>query len=159
MRLHTNLNRQAIIMATRHLPVAFHKLEIHGSRSRKRAFEMLLTGSGGRNNTGAYGAGDYNGATWDEWGAVLGALYIFDPTMICGGTAKTPVYADAEHYHFLTNERFRAGDIPADTHPRHRWDLQSDMSWACKKCSARRPGWAQAQTYLENRDDPTWRAA
>lgn len=143
MKLHTNLSRGAIVLVTRHIdPVVFRTLDEAGSKQRARSFNIRLEGSGGRNNTGHYGAGDYDGATWDEWGAIIGAIYAFDPTAVWGGTSKRPVYMGAEHYHWLTNDRFRNGDIPQDTHARHGWVQQHNLWWHCKKCSAKRPGWS-----------------
>ena len=139
MRLHTNLNRQAIHMATRHLnTVAFTKLDEAGSKQRARSFDVTLTGS----SNSRQNFGEDNAATWDEWGALIGAIYVFDPTAVWGGTSKRPVYMDAAHFHWLTNDRFRDGDIPQDTHPRHGWIQNDRMWWECKKCSAKRPGWS-----------------
>jgi hypothetical protein len=112
MRIHTNLtdDQMYAVLNQSGAPIGFHNLSEHGSRSRDRAFEVALDGSGGLNNTGLYGAGDRNGATWDEWGAFFGALYAADPEAICG-TAKRPTYANAEHYHHVTGYRFRGRDV------------------------------------------------
>jgi hypothetical protein len=129
MRIHTTLDYVTMAGLTgpgkacggRPLFVIWHRLEPFRSRTHPNAYEIRLEGSGGRNNTGRYGAGDYNGATWDEWGAVFGRLFALDPAARCGGSAARPVYACADDYHWQTGDRFRSGQLPADTHPRHRW--------------------------------------
>lgn len=125
MRIHTNLTRQNIrdALVTSGAPIHFEKLEEHGSRSRERAFDVRLGGTGGRNNTGLYGAGDYDGATWDQWGAFLGAVFTLDPN------AYMPTaYRTADHFYAVTGDRFKARTVdgrtthyPADTHKRHSW--------------------------------------
>jgi hypothetical protein len=151
MKVHTHLSREAMQLAIRHLPngVFFHTLEQHGSKTHPRSFRFLLYGNGGLNNTGRYGAGDYSGATWDEWGAVIGAIFQMDANARFGGTEARPEYIDKEHFDFVTGNRFTTGEIPSDTHPRHRWvqddngytgsDRWSKAPWHCSKCSARRP--------------------
>lgn len=127
MRIHTTLdNLHAAIGPAREfggrpLPVTWHKLDRTGSSIRPYAFTVLLEGSGGRNNTGLYGAGDYCGATWDEWGAFLGRVFQLDPTAVVGSPGA-PVYGGADHFRWATGGRFESGQIPADTHPRHRWN-------------------------------------
>jgi len=172
MRIHTKLHMSEIydVAARCGAPVSLRNLTEHGSRTHAFAFEVRLEGTGGRNNTGLYGAGDYDGATWDEWGAFFGALFDADPTARCGGTAKRPVYADAEHYHFLTGDRFHKRDVqrrgtldewstsylPADTHPRHRWVYDGAWgdhgasSYHCGKdgCTATKPRWDAQQAYF-----------
>lgn len=153
MRIHTNLDflQMLDVRTDSGAPIGYEDITEHGSRTHAWAFDVRLTGSGGRNNTGLYGAGDYDGATWDEWGAFFGALYAADPTARCGGSAKSPVYADATHFHFMTNERFELNDagthMPADTHPRHNWK-DDGGTWVCSKCDASRPGYRDAQTFL-----------
>ena len=158
MRIHTKLDVLEIQAAARNAgaPISFHTLSEHGSRTHAHSFEVRLEGSGGRNNTGLYGAGDYEGATWDEWGAFFGALYDLDPTARCGGSAKRPTYANREHYHYVTGYRFgRNADgryLPTDTHPRHRWIYQGALGSSgleCSKCGATTPGNVAAESYRE----------
>jgi hypothetical protein len=40
-----------------------------------------------------------------------------------------PHYGGAADYHWQTGDRFRSGQIPADTHPRHRWELEGKWSF------------------------------
>lgn len=172
MRIHTTLDYLQMLELTRAsgAPIGFERIEEHGSQTHARAFEVRLTGTGGRSNTGLYGSGDYSGATWDEWGAFFGALFEADPTARCGGTAKRPTYANADHYHFETGDRFRrrvevvsrhdsgaiertrVTHLPADTHPRHGWVYQDGAmlgtgSYKCRRCSATRPGWKTSENY------------
>lgn len=171
MRIHTSLDYLDMRKLTEQsgAPISFHVLTEHGSRTHAHAWEVRLEGSGGRSNTGQYGAGDFDGATWDEWGAFFGALYDADPDARCGGTSKRPVYARADHYHYVTGHRFhkrvhvaerhesgsvkltRVTYLPPDTHPRHNWGHDSGRLY-CRKdgCSADRPGYM-----LEEQ----WRAA
>jgi hypothetical protein len=133
MRIHTSLTYGQMSGLTgpgqafggRPLFVVWHKLDTFKSRTHAYGYDITLEGSGGRNNTGLYGAGDYNGATWDEWGAVFGRLFTLDPAARAGGTVARPVYANSEHFHWTTGHRFShemtGGQLPADTHKRHRW--------------------------------------
>jgi hypothetical protein len=146
VRIHTSATAQQIRDVIRALPtVGLHDgLPESGSATHPRAFELQLEGSGGRNNTGRYGAGNYNGATWDEWGAVLGGIFRADPKARMGGTVRHPSYADAENFHIITGERFVEPGIPTDTHFRHRWVGTRDEFTCAHKagCSAIwRPGW------------------
>ena len=145
MRIHTNLLRHEIgaALGNSGASIAFHKITEHRSTQRDRAFDVRLEGTGGRSNTGLYGAGDYDGGTWDEWGAVFGALYELDPNAVCGGTAKRPVYADADDFHHQTGDRFKAWEyepgrtvhMPKDSHPRHRWQWVNDRSDVVSRCA------------------------
>lgn len=146
MRIHTNATEEQVREAVQSAGVSLHNgLPTHGSRTHPRAFQLRLEGNGGRNNTGVYGAGDYHGATWDEWGAVLSGIFRADPKARMGGTEKHPKYADAEHFHIITGGRFEESGLPADTHPRHRWSMTSPREFECVHkagCSAIwRPGW------------------
>ena len=137
MRIHTSLTNLTPVRVASGAPIHFEHHEQKGSRLRDRAFEVRLGGSGGLNNTGLYGAGDYNGATWDEWGAFLGALFAADPDAVCGSNSYR-VYDGAADFHAKTGDRFRGRVVtvedykgmplpprrvylPADTHPRHIW--------------------------------------
>lgn len=156
MRIHTSLThwqmRQALQASG--APIDFEVLEQHASRTHDRAFEVMLSGTGGRP---AFRNSDFQAATWDEWGAFFGALYTADPKARCGGSAKHPTYRDAEHYHFVTGERFRprfdvAGEgnyLPIDTHRLHRWTYGDGdtAGFHCTKCSATRPSWQQVEAY------------
>lgn len=155
MRIHTSLTYQQIreVVQTSGAPVYTEVLSQHRSRTHDRAFEVILSGS----STSRSQSGDYFAATWDEWGAFFGALYDMDRNARCGGNAKFPTYQDAEHFHFATSGRFHyhfdqsqpskdGSYLPADTHPRHHWEYDSD-GFHCTKCSASRPTWDQQEAY------------
>lgn len=137
MRIHTDtLTEQDIHRATNLLPGVYATVSAHGSRSRKTALEMSLTGNGYARNTGQYGAGDEAGATWDEWGVVLAELFALDPKAFAG-SAKHPVYRDQADYDQKTRYRFGAGEgLPEDTHKRHNWKPTRPGHFQCSKCSA-----------------------
>lgn len=115
MRIHSDtLSAMHIIHAVQSIEgVNVGRIEKHGSRSRKTSFDLFLTGhsiSGGQ-------WGNTNGektASWDDWGMVLGALYLLDPQMIAGP------YKNADNFHHVTGERFTGG--PFTIHHRHRWE-------------------------------------
>lgn len=151
MRIHTNLDRNDMYEVLRNsgAPISFENLNRHYSRSHPRAFEVALSGTGGKPMHG-----DYQGATWDEWGAFFGALYQRDSTARCGGSVKTPGYANTEDFHYKTGDRFQGRwmdldtfkahrtFLPADTHPRHYWKAVEDgdtLHFECTQCSATRP--------------------
>lgn len=148
MKIHTSATAQQVLDAVKAVPGVFlHNPLTEGrSATHPRRFELRLEGSGGRNNTGLYGAGDYQGATWDEWGAVLGGIFRADPKARMGGSEKAPVYRNAEQFHVITGERFVEPGIPNDTHSRHRWVRHNgDDTLTCSHkagCSAIwRPRW------------------
>lgn len=165
MRIHSNvISYTDIANATQGLQGVYASASQHKSRTHKAAFEVSMTGNSfyGR-NTGKYGQDNSNGnaATWDEWGVFLGRLYVIDPEMVVGN-AKNPIYASAEHFHWSTGNRFLSGMsnpsltmLPADTHPRHKWEYQGEMVTgayyvhACKKCSAIRRFMAYGRTFDE----------
>lgn len=140
MRIHTDKTSAvwgAIYEAVRGLPGVYSDVSEYGSRSRKGALELRLRGNSGRHpNSGRWGAdsGEY-AATWDEWGIVLAAVFDADPEAICG-TAKRPVYAGADDYHWQTGERFAAGTMPEDTHVNHLWNWRATGEQECRKCTA-----------------------
>lgn len=136
MRIHTDtLSLIDIRRACEGLPILTEVDTEYGSRKRKRAFEVQLSGSSPRQAQSGY----WNAATWDEWGVYLGRLFLLDPEM------TTTYYADAETFHRQTCDRFRDGTMPEDTHAQHKWvyDFEKSQPWGgspvhyCNKCSAR----------------------
>lgn len=116
MRIHTNLTESDILSAGVQAGVTFERLNEHGSRShRARAFDVILSGRGRRGNR--YGHGDFQSATWDQWGVFLGALYRKDPLMIAG-----EAYQNAEHFMWSTNNRFDGSDFVHCYHQRWTFD-------------------------------------
>lgn len=150
MKIHTSLSAYQMrdLLQASGAPIGYHNLEGCGSRTHAHGYHVTLEGSGGRNNTGMYGSGDYNGATWDEWGAFFGALFEADPEARCGGTLVNPTYRNASHFHYLTGGRFENTEdtimhLPHDTHSRHQWKYDNANVYSnarhCAKCSARQP--------------------
>jgi hypothetical protein len=156
MRIHTNLTNLTPARVASGAPIHFEHHEEKGSRLRDRAFEVRLGGSGGLNNTGLYGAGDYNGATWDEWGAFLGALFAADPDAVCGGSKRNPVYANAADFHWQTGNRFKGRPVePGDC------NCGAKYGWTPESKEAHFPGCATAvtATYLPADTHPRHRWA
>lgn len=115
MRIHTNiLTRQDFTNAAKHAGVTLIELSEHGSQSRARAFKFTLEGTSGR--PPGFGQGDWETATWDEWGIVFAHLFDIDPEAHCGKNG----YQSAEHYHWVTGNRFRTL-TPLLQHKRHNW--------------------------------------
>lgn len=122
MRIHTDkldTDMRAFREARELASVGIERLTLHGSQSRARAFDFLLSGNGRTGeqygNSGNYGATQYKAATWDEWGIFLNHLFDVDPD---ARVAK--VYEGAEHFHWVTGDRYRTL-TPADQHVRHNW--------------------------------------
>lgn len=118
MKVHSDtLTADSIRAAIDVIPgVSIIGLTTHGSRSRKAAFNIQLTGSGVRG--GMHGNLDYPTATWDEWGIVIAALYELDPQAHWG-----KVYESEEHFHWVTCSRFSYLTTEAQ-HKRHKWNAQ-----------------------------------
>lgn len=142
MRLHVDTIRaQDIYQAAHALPGVSVDVTTHNSRTRTLAYDVHLTGTSGRRaNSGRYGGtsdtDDY-AATWDEWGMFLAYLYERDSRMRAGGTAKRPVYRDADDFHWQTQYRFETL-TPEDQHKNHRWDFVTVGYFSCTKCDAER---------------------
>lgn len=155
MRVHTNLTTTEMrdVLRASGAPIEYESVTRHRSKTHPRAFEVRLTGTGGRTNSGHSGAGDIESpaATWDEWGAFFGALYYADPAARSGGSAGRPVYADAVDFHQKTGGRFRGRWVnidtfsahrtylPTDVHPRHHWVYEKNAGFRCTHCTANRP--------------------
>lgn len=139
MRLHTNvLTWKDILSATAKIPGVYANYSEHGSRTHARAFEVRLEGNGYARNTGTSGADGYEtGATWDEWGAFMAALYTIDPDAVWG-SVKHPTYVDREDFLYRTDWRFDPwGRLPQDTHKRHVWRFDGiPREQSCSRCEA-----------------------
>jgi hypothetical protein len=123
MRIHTSADRADLNAAARAAGVALDASE-HGSRTHERAFEVRLADGRGRSwrNSGQHGAATWEGnaATWDEWGIFLAELYRGDSEARVGGSTRHPIYANADHFHDITGDRYR--DLtPEGQHARHKW--------------------------------------
>ena len=133
MRIHSDSIEELDVRKAANLAgVSFTRFRLHGSRKRAGAFDVILTGSSPRRQNGG---GDH-AATWDEWGHFLNTLFTLDPDMV------TPYYENAEHFHWVTANRFRGGFDLAEQHTAgHKWDWQGSSvagtySVASCKCGA-----------------------
>ncbi|WAA19716.1 hypothetical protein SEA_DALILPOP_89 [Gordonia phage Dalilpop] len=118
--------------------VSLHRDSQHNSRSRRRAFDVILSGdASSRINTGWRGgpADEPHAATWDQWGAFLARLFDADETLTIPG-----IYVDAEHFRWATCEHYSPviGLAPgAHYHRRHGWTPVGDSAagsygvWVC----------------------------
>lgn len=130
MRIHTKLTERELLSIPVTPGVAMHALVEHGSRTHERAFEVIL--SGGSVFRGQYGQSNFSAATWDEWGVYLGRLFGLDPSARVAGA-----YRDAEHFHYVTNDRYEPTALPERLCPRHRWTYAAPYESECAKCGAR----------------------
>lgn len=131
MRIHSNtLTALDIYRATDALPGVFAQVEWKGSRSHANAFEVRLEGTSTRLTMDRKG----QAATWDEWGVFIAAVFEVDPEALWG-SAKTPNYRNADHFHAVTRYRFDSDALPSDTHQQHRWDYVGGVN-QCNRCSA-----------------------
>jgi hypothetical protein len=141
MRIHSNVITIGDIYtaASNIAPGVAVTVSSHRSRTHNASFEVQMTGNGA--GTHQYKALPYGtlAATWDEWGVLIGRLYVIDPEAVWGNV-KNPIYASAEHFHWSTGGRFAPGTpiedgiwtpregswlnvrLPADTHKRHKWN-------------------------------------
>lgn len=118
-----------------------HNVELteHRSQTHARAFEIKLSGDSTRGpNSRQYGMDGYGkAATWDQWGLFLSALYEVDPSARVGG-AKSPIYADAEHFHWTTANRYRGAQ---DNDGAHRVDAPTGTFMTAGKGYHRQHKW------------------
>ncbi len=115
MRIHSNVLTQDDLTVAANLAGVWHiKRSEHKSRKRSHAFEVALAGDAAHRSQADR---DEFGATWDQWGIYLAALFQRDPAMVA------TYYADAEDFHFQTHNRFRDGGPGAkERHRQHRWN-------------------------------------
>ena len=118
MRIHTDKLTAAHIRRATDVPggqIYCDKLDEHGSRTHRRAFEVLLRGYGPRHtrspNTGRYGgpADGERAATYDDWGWFLSALFDVDRSM------KAGPYRSRADFHAKTDGAYHPHKRPADT--------------------------------------------
>lgn len=118
MRIHTNLTAedfgQLVAAPKLKADVYMERWYEYGSRSRARAFDVILRGLHSttrdgtkrrRPNLGASHDRSYYdqwAATYDEWGWFLAALFEADPLARCEGT-----YDGREDFHEKTNNKYR----------------------------------------------------
>lgn len=117
MRIHSDtLTTDDIRTAATYAAAAGHgrvyvdSLTEHGSRSRRRAFEVKLIGDGSHSKRRTNpGAGNWDrseleyAATHDSWGHLFAMLYSIDPNAIAGWA-----YSGAEDFHAKTGHKYHA---------------------------------------------------
>jgi hypothetical protein len=119
MRIHSDhLDAREVQKAATLAGVGFTRFSLHGSRSRAGAFDVILTGASPRNQNG----GSDKAATWDQWGVFLSTLFAVDPKMV------TPYYADAEHFHWSTGNRYAEFNLADDHVKGHKWEFSGDSA-------------------------------
>lgn len=128
MRIHTSATLEDVREAGKVARVTFTTLAEHGSRSRDRAFEVILSGESSRWPNGGRDTMNGKAATWDQWGVFLAHLFDVDPQLRC------QAYDGAYDFHMQTTERFADG-WPDDAHGDHSWDWTSGGG-RCRRCSA-----------------------
>lgn len=125
MRIHTSATEADLETAADLAGVNFVRVAEHGSRTRERAFEVILSGSSSQTIQG----GGRKAATWDEWGVFLAYLYGIDPDLCCWA------YNSVHGFNTLTGGRFVNG-WPNDAHGDHSWEWRAGGGY-CRRCSAR----------------------
>jgi hypothetical protein len=111
MRIHTDILTSTDVQAAAnfaaragHGKVYVESLAAHGSRKRRQAWEVKLTGDGTvsrrRPNGGTYGAADAYAATWDSWGWFIAFLFAYDPAAVAGP------YDGVDDFHGKTGHKF-----------------------------------------------------
>ncbi len=128
MRIHTSATREQVEAAMRKAKVRATAFSEHGSRSRDRAFEVVLSGASRRRQNG--GEREY-AATWDQWGVFLASIFEVDPAMKCWA------YDGVDAFDHRTNYRFEGAEAPADAHGDHTFRFSgTPYTQSCTKCSA-----------------------
>lgn len=122
MKIRTNATADQVRAAAREARVSFERFDVTGSRTHAHTFDVLLLGhtSNRRPNSGYRGAGDEYAATWDEWGIFLARIFDADPT------TRATYYDDAEHFHWVTGDRFRTLTHD-EQHVSHHWDYDGKV--------------------------------
>jgi hypothetical protein len=148
MRIHTDASIQEI-QAAISASGAYEAEDTmwHASQTHTHAFDVHLAGSS-RRRPGFGSYADHYAATWDEWGLFFAALYRADANARCGGSVKSPVYANAGDYHRQTANRFLHGR-PDDMHGDHDFRFNGTLyEQKCTKCSAVKRWGPRAQTLV-----------
>lgn len=136
MKIHSDvLTYGMIIDATRAsgMKGVWAEIEEHGSRSRKRRFDVKLEGNSPHfqnPGTGYRSDAPAKAASWDEWGMFIQALFELDPDAIIGD------YKTFRMFEEFTDGRFESLTAPYQ-HTRHNWFLnRGSMVFECKDCEA-----------------------
>ena len=130
MRIHTNvLTERDFYEAEKVAGVQMESFSKHGSRSREKAFNVLLSGASTRNAQ----SNNFKAATWDQWGIFLNYLFQKDED------AKTDYYDGLGDFEFKTDRRFESLTLDQGC-PDHRWEYYAPGTFSCKReaCNALR---------------------
>lgn len=129
MKLHTILDRTDLDYAARQAGVRFERLDESGSRTHPRKFDLLLSGNSGR---GANFGGNFEAASWDQWGIFLNEIFKADPDARAAG-----YYEAREQFRWFTGKRFDTL-TPDQQHRNHRWTSTGDHQQGCTCGAIRR---------------------
>lgn len=136
MRIHSDVLTPELVEKATHargMKGVAASVSVHGSRSRKGALEVKLTGTSARRPNGGTSnpkTADGYAATWDEWGMFLAHLLEKDPDAIAGP------YEGESDFHWQTDWRFEALTAPYQ-HPNHKWEYSGiPREFNCTFCEA-----------------------
>lgn len=131
MRIHSDkITARDIGNAAHRARVGLDTLAEHGSRSRKRAFNVNLTGSSRRHPGHSSATLDSHAATWDQWGIFLRYLFAIDPNATCYA------YNGLDDFDHKTGTRFAYLTL-ADSHGDHTFRYSGTAGQQeCTKCEA-----------------------
>lgn len=136
MRIHSDyLTFEDMYAATRTRGMELRAVvELRGSKSRKYAYDVFLSGSG-RQSQAIVLDGDQS-ATWDEWGLYLEYLFYIDPDMIANPyKGKNSKYTSKDLFEIATMGRFKNLRW-GNSHNQHRWVLDQGTKVHHCKCGA-----------------------
>ena len=125
MRIHSNtLTVTDLVESARKANVTFTRNTTHGSKKRKLAYDVILSGNSPFNQN----RGNAKAATWDQWGIFLAELYKRDNEMF------TTSYPDMDTFNYATCHRFESLTIE-NQHIRHKWETVAPYYAVCE-CGA-----------------------
>lgn len=84
MKIHTDNISYATVRQAAAIAGVDCIIEARGSRKRDHAFEVALSGSSRYATESKLFLHPVQGATWDEWGVFIDALFTAEPTAIIG---------------------------------------------------------------------------
>jgi hypothetical protein len=116
-----------------------HQIEnICRPKVRARGWKLNTAGSTNHHvNSGIYGAGGVNSASWDQHGQWFAMLYAIDPR------ARIAIYESADDFHAKTKGKYRLQPITAERYDGEMIELPPGIKLAkCGVC-----GWCHPQTF------------
>ena len=135
MFIHTNLLTEDDVqrIVTSHVKGIIPLTKEHGSRSHQRKIRLDLADNGaltvkGRRVGAASTLAGSKGATFDEWGIVINAIFEADRDAVVG---PYPSYGD---FLYMTDWRYQDLEWD-DQHGRHRWEFLAPREFGCE-CGA-----------------------